>query len=64
MLKEVKGADVKGLKYHQLFDIAKPEGKAFEILADNFVTTEDGTGVVHMAPCYGADDARICKTAV
>ena len=63
LLKEVKGADVKGLKYHQLFDIAKPEGKAFEILADNFVTTEDGTGVVHMAPCYGADDARICKTA-
>lgn len=63
LLKELKGADLKGLTYKQLFDIAKPEGKAFEILNDGFVTTEDGTGIVHMAPCYGADDARICKSA-
>lgn len=61
--KELKGSDLKGLTYEQLFPIATPEGPAFEVLSDNFVTTDDGTGIVHMAPCYGADDNRVAKQA-
>ena len=63
ILKDYKGNDLIGFQYSQLFSIAEVEGKAFEILADNFVTTDDGTGIVHLAPCYGADDARVCKSA-
>ena len=39
----------------------KVEGKAFEVLADNYVTDSDGTGIVHMAPAFGADDGRVCQ---
>jgi isoleucyl-tRNA synthetase len=60
-IKVVSGKDLAGLKYEQLFEFVKPEGRAFEVVVDDFVTTSDGTGVVHMAPCYGADDYRIAK---
>lgn len=40
---------------------AKVEGKAFEVLADSYVTAEDGTGIVHIAPAYGEDDSRVAK---
>jgi len=63
VLKKVKGSQLEGVKYQQLFDFAKPDGKAFEVLNDSFVTTDDGTGIVHIAPCYGADDNRVAKSA-
>jgi len=62
LLKVVSGKELEGLKYHQLFELVKPEGRAFQVVVDDFVTTSDGTGIVHMAPCYGADDYRIAKT--
>ena len=63
ILKEFKGSSLAGLKYEQLFEFVKPEGRAFEVLTDGFVTTSDGTGIVHIAPCYGADDYRVAKQA-
>lgn len=62
-LKTFKGKELENLSYEQLIPIAKPDGNAFKVLSDNFVTTDDGTGIVHMAPCYGADDNRIAKMA-
>lgn len=59
-----KGAELVGLRYHQLFPYVTSEElqtKAFRVLAGDFVTTEDGTGIVHAAPTYGADDFRVCK---
>ncbi|MDC0584145.1 isoleucine--tRNA ligase [Bacteroidales bacterium] len=58
---EYKGKELIGIKYEQLIDWIKPEGKAFEIIAGDFVTTEDGTGIVHIAPTFGADDYRVGK---
>jgi isoleucyl-tRNA synthetase len=55
----VKGSDLKGLTYEQLLDWVRPEGKAFQVLTGDFVTTEDGTGIVHTAPTFGADDFRV-----
>ena len=56
-----KGIDLVGKKYEQLMPFAKVNGKAFEVLADNYVTDQDGTGIVHIAPAYGEDDARVAK---
>ena len=56
-----KGKDLVGTKYEQLMPFVKVEGKAFEVIADDYVTMEDGTGIVHIAPAYGADDNRISK---
>ncbi len=56
---EYKGRDLKGIQYEQLIDWVKPEGKAFEVILGDFVTTEDGTGIVHIAPTFGADDYRV-----
>jgi len=62
MIKEVKGAELKGIKYQQLLNFAQVEnGKAFEIITGDFVTTEDGTGIVHIAPSFGADDFKVAK---
>ena len=58
LVSEYKGADLVGLKYEQLFQYAQPNGKAFEVIPADFVTTEDGTGIVHLAPSFGADDNR------
>lgn len=60
IIEEYKGSDLVGIEYEQLLPFAKVEGKAFVIVADNYVTAEDGTGIVHIAPAYGADDNRVC----
>ncbi|MCZ4317679.1 isoleucine--tRNA ligase [Aequorivita viscosa] len=65
--KEFKGADLLGIRYEQLLDYVKPHDNpenAFRIIAGDFVTTEDGTGIVHTAPTFGADDAKVAKEAV
>lgn len=58
---EIIGKDLLGLKYEQLLPYVKPDGKAFEIIAGDFVSTEDGTGIVHTASVFGADDFRVCN---
>lgn len=59
---EMKGAELVGQKYDQLMPYLQPEdGKAFELIAANFVTTEDGTGIVHLAPSFGSDDYMVAK---
>ena len=60
------GAQLVGLRYHQLLPYAQPyqnAEQAFRIISGDFVTTEDGTGVVHTAPTFGADDARVAAAA-
>ena len=61
ILETYKGSDLKGIKYEQLLPFVNVEGKAFEVLADNYVTDSDGTGIVHLAPAYGEDDNRVCR---
>ena len=61
VLESYKGSDLAGKKYEQLMPFVKTEGKAFEILADNYVTASDGTGIVHIAPAYGEDDNRVSR---
>ena len=61
----MKGADLKGWTYEPIFPYfadKRAEG-AFQVLNDDYVTTDDGTGLVHIAPAYGEDDFRVCKTA-
>ncbi|MCR9152901.1 MAG: isoleucine--tRNA ligase [Bacteroidetes bacterium] len=63
---EGSGKSLENLRYEQLFDWASPyEGaeNAFRIILGDFVTTEDGTGIVHTAPTFGADDAKVAKEA-
>lgn len=58
-----QGKQLEGMAYEQLLPYAIPEdGEAFRILLGDFVTTEDGTGVVHTAPSFGADDMRVART--
>ena len=61
IIETYKGTDLVGKKYEQLLPFANVEGKAFEVLADNYVTDQDGTGIVHIAPAYGEDDSRVAK---
>ncbi len=56
-----RGADLAGIKYEQLLPFVKPEGDAFKVLLGDFVTTTDGTGIVHIAPSFGADDFKVAK---
>lgn len=57
-----KGQDLESVRYHQLLPYVEPEdGDAFRVLVDGFVTTEDGTGIVHVAPSFGADDRRVAQ---
>lgn len=60
---QYKGDTLCGITYEQLFPWVKPMGKAFEVIPGDFVTTEDGTGIVHIAPTFGADDDRVAKIA-
>ncbi|WP_160068826.1 isoleucine--tRNA ligase [Sphingobacterium bovisgrunnientis] len=63
---EFTGAELVGLRYHQLLPYITSEElleKAFRVIPGDFVTTEDGTGIVHIAPTYGADDFRVAKEA-
>ncbi|MCW3127629.1 MAG: isoleucine-tRNA ligase, partial [Bacteroidetes bacterium] len=55
------GKDLVGVKYEQLFPFSQPKGDAFRIISGDFVTTTDGTGVVHISPVHGADDMRVAK---
>ncbi|HFB61529.1 MAG TPA: isoleucine--tRNA ligase, partial [Bacteroidetes bacterium] len=63
ILAKYTGEQLTGLSYEQLFPWVKPMGKAFEVITGDFVTTEDGTGMVHIAPTFGADDDRVAKEA-
>ncbi|MGB2684429.1 MAG: isoleucine--tRNA ligase, partial [Olleya sp.] len=66
VVKEFKGKDLVGIKYEQLLQYALPNDNpqdAFRVIAGDFVTTEDGTGIVHTAPTFGADDALVAKQA-
>lgn len=66
ILVEAKGADLVGIRYEQLLPLALPyqnPENAFRVISGDFVTTEDGTGIVHTAPTFGADDAKVAKEA-
>jgi len=66
VITECKGQDLEGIRYEQLLKYALPyqnPENAFRVISGNFVTTEDGTGVVHTAPTFGADDAKVAKEA-
>jgi isoleucyl-tRNA synthetase len=66
VVKEFKGLDLVGICYEQLMKLALPDENAenaFRIISGDFVTTEDGTGIVHTAPTFGADDAKVAKEA-
>lgn len=58
-----KGTDLEGLKYEQLFAYVNPGEGAFRVILGDYVSTEDGTGIVHIAPTFGADDAFVAKKA-
>lgn len=56
------GADLEGIRYEQLLPYQQPEdGDAFKVIIGDFVTTEDGTGIVHIAPSFGSDDFRVAR---
>ena len=61
VLETFKGKSLEYTKYDQLMPFLKPEGEAFYVTCDTYVTMEDGTGVVHIAPAYGADDNEVCR---
>lgn len=63
ILAEYAGSELVGVSYEQLFPWVKPEGDAFRTIGGDYVTTEDGTGIVHIAPTFGADDDRVAKAA-
>jgi len=58
-----KGSELAGIRYHQLIPWFKPQGDAFRVITGDYVTTEDGTGIVHIAPTFGADDKRVAEAA-
>lgn len=58
---EWKGSELSGMKYEQLIPWVNPGEGAFRVITGDFVTTEDGTGIVHIAPTFGADDAKVAK---
>ena len=58
-----KGADLVGLEYEPLFPWVNPEEGAFRVIPGDYVTTEDGTGIVHIAPTFGADDKKVADAA-
>ena len=60
---EYKGSDLVGIHYEQLFPWIKAFGDAFRVIPGDYVTTEDGTGIVHIAPTFGADDNKVAKAA-
>ena len=67
VISEIVGSDLVGIRYEQLLPYLLPyqnAENAFRVISGDFVTTEDGTGIVHTAPTFGADDARVAKAAV
>lgn len=65
VIAEYKGTDLVGMKYEPLLNWITPENadQAFRVIPGDYVTTEDGTGIVHIAPTFGADDAKVAKAA-
>ena len=63
IIAEYKGQDLVGMEYEQLFPWINPGEGAFRVIAGDYVTTEDGTGIVHIAPTFGADDKRVAEAA-
>ncbi|MPR35382.1 isoleucine--tRNA ligase [Salmonirosea aquatica] len=61
ILAEFKGKDLEGIEYEQLMPYVQPKTPAFRVILGDFVTTEDGTGVVHTSPTFGADDFRVAQ---
>ena len=61
VLDKFTGCQLEGISYEQLIDWVKPDSGAFRVVTGEFVTTEDGTGIVHIAPTFGADDYRVSK---
>ena len=57
------GQALEGIRYEQLIDWIKPAGDAFRVITGDYVTTSDGTGIVHIAPTFGADDDRVARAA-
>ena len=67
VVKEFRGKDLVGIRYEQLLDFNlefENKQNAFRVISGDFVTTEDGTGIVHTAPTFGADDALVAKQAI
>ena len=58
-----KGPELEGIRYEQLLPWVKPMGDAFRVIVGDYVTTSDGTGIVHIAPTFGADDDRVGRAA-
>lgn len=63
VLDEFSGSTLSGVRYEQLIPWIQPDGDAFRVIPGDYVTTEDGTGIVHIAPTFGADDDRVAKVA-
>ena len=61
ILEEMKGSDLAGIEYEQLMDYCDVDKKAFYVVEGKFVSTEDGSGIVHIAPAFGADDYEVSK---
>ena len=61
VLDEVSGSKLAGLRYEQLIPWISPDGNAFRVIVGDYVTTSDGTGIVHIAPTFGADDDRVAR---
>lgn len=61
ILEEMKGSALAGIEYEQLMDYCDVDKKAFYVVEGNFVSTEDGSGIVHIAPAFGADDYEVSK---
>ncbi len=60
---EMKGSELVGMRYEQLIPWFRPDEGAFRVIPGDYVSTEEGTGIVHIAPTFGADDAKVAKTA-
>ena len=58
---EFPGESLKGMEYEPLYRFVEPDGKAWFVVCDDYVTMEDGSGIVHIAPAYGEDDNRVCR---
>ncbi len=63
VISETKGENLVGIEYEQLIPWVNPGENAFRVISGDYVTTEDGTGIVHIAPTFGADDDRVAKVA-
>ncbi|HYO94951.1 MAG TPA: isoleucine--tRNA ligase [Polyangiaceae bacterium] len=61
VVQKLKGSEVAGWRYEPLFNYFADHAGSFVVLSDGFVSTEDGTGIVHLAPAYGEDDFRVCS---